>query len=162
MCIWDGVCVSSTSLRRVSETLTLRTRRWQADTFANSCVSLYTILRIHTAKGHQIDIGGTVGGGRGLGRFRQDYLERRRSDAARGLQPHMDVFVDVARKLRMDDQLRWRLHSGHGLTESFPVAQTLTLPKDVLRSTSMETNCPGCGWLMSIDQISGPSLFGAQ
>ena len=61
----------------------------------------------------------------------------------------------------MDDQLRWKLRSGDGLTVNCPVAQTssflsfLNMPVDVRQNTSKETRCVRNFSLVSINQVSG-------
>ena len=71
----------------------------------------------------------------------------------------MDRLVDVFRELQVDDQLRWELRGGHGLTENFPVAQTLSLPRLVRRCTLRVIDCPLCCLLVSINQTSAGLLF---
>ena len=80
---------------------------------------------------------------RKLERFQGD-LKHCQPNAFRCLEHHMAFFIDFSQKLRMDDQPRWGLRGGYGLTEKFPVPQAFTLLNtrlDVRRSTSKETNC---------------------
>lgn len=75
-----------------------------------------------------------------LERLRQMDLNYSLSGFIQCLELHTDPFVDIAQKLHVDHELRWRLRSSHRLTEKRPFAQ-------VLLRTGSTTNLTETDWL---------------